>query len=103
MCFVLCDNLLDSATAMQPLFSLNTLQNTSGFGRFISKIKCTFFINATKGITLRIACLNAIYSDSVLLRGIYVCNLMHRNTRYPIYVMTYPVCDMKFPSLSASA
>ena len=103
MIFFLGDNLLDSTAAIQLCLSSNTLPKTSGLVRFISKIKCTFFINATKGITLRIACLNAIYSDSVLLRGIYVCNLMHRNTRYPIYVMTYPVCDMKFPSLSASA
>ena len=102
MCFVLCDNLLDSATAMQPLFSLNTLQNTSGFGRFISKIKYTSFINATKGITLRISCLNVVYSSSVVLKTICIYNLLHHNTGHPAYVITYPIFNMTFYALSES-
>ena len=94
--FVLDENLLYSATAVQILLSSETLQNTSGFGRWIS------FINAINSITSRIACLSAIYSASVVLKAIYVCNLLYHNTGHTAYVIKYPVHDMIFSALSAS-
>ena len=103
MCFVLSENLLDSAPSMQLLLSLKTLQKTSGFGRCISKINDTSFINAIKIITLRIAWLNAIYSANVLIKDISICNLLHDNTGHPAYIITYPVRNMTFSALSASA
>ena len=68
--FALGENLLDSATAIQIVLSLNNLQKTSGFVRFILKIKYTSFINAIKVITSRINCLNAKYSAYVVLKAI---------------------------------
>ena len=55
-----------------------------------------------KGITSYIALLNTIYSASVVLKEIYVCNVLHHNTVNPAYVITYPVHDMTFYVLSAS-
>ena len=101
--FVLGDNLLDSAITIQPLLSYNTLQNTSGFGRCILKIDDSSLINAIKGITLSIAWINAIYSDSVVLTAISVCNLLHHNTGHPACFITYPVRNIKFSTSSASS
>ena len=103
MCFVLGKNLLDSVTAVKFWLYLKTLLITSGFGRWISKINYTSFIRAIKGNTLRITCLNAIYSASIVLQLISVCNLLQHNTGHPAYVISYPVCVMIFSSLSASA
>ena len=61
--FFLGGDLLDSTTAIQLWLSSNTLQNNSGFGSCISKIKYASFIN-----TSNIKWLNAIYSSSVVLK-----------------------------------
>ena len=74
---------------MQLLLFLKTLQKTSGFGRWISKINYTSFIGTIKFVNLRIACLDAIYSASIVIISIYVCNLLHYNTVHPIYVIIY--------------
>ena len=103
MWFVLGKNLLDSVTAVKIWLYLKTLLITSGFGRWISKINYTSFIRAIKGNTLRITCLNAIYSASIVLQLISVCNLLQHNTGHPAYVITYRVCDMIFSALLASA
>ena len=55
-----------------------------------------------KSINLRIACLNVMYSASVVLKEIYICNLLHYNTVHPEYIITYLVLDMAFYALSAS-
>ena len=102
MCFVLGENLLNSATAMQLWLSLKTLLNTSGFGRWISKINNTNFISAIKCIMLHIAWINAIYSASVVLKAFSVCNLLHHNTIHPAYIITYPVRDINVSALSTS-
>ena len=80
MIFFLSDNLLDSATAMQLWLSSKTLQNNVVFRRRISKINDNSFISAIKGYLPRISWINKIYSDSVVLKYIYVCNLMHHTT-----------------------
>ena len=102
ICFVLGDNLLDSATEMQLWFYLNTLQNTSGFGICISQINDNDFINAIKGITFHIDWINTRYSASMILKVITFCNQLHHSTGHPAYVSTYPIRDMKFSVLSAS-
>ena len=94
--FVIGENLLDSATAIQLWFYSNTLQKTSGFVRCISKIKYTSFVNDIKGMTLRITCLNKMYYDYVLLKVIYICNLLHHNTVHTAYVITYTVRGITF-------
>ena len=96
MCFVLSENLLDSAPSMQLLLSLKTLQKTSGFGRCISKINDTSFINSIKSITSRIGWFKFIYSAFVVIKVIYVCNLLYHNNGNPAYVITYPVHNMTF-------
>ena len=68
ICFVLGENLWDYTTAIQILWHLNTLQNTSVFGRCTLEIKYTSFINDIRGITLRITWINAIDSTSVVLK-----------------------------------
>ena len=87
---------------MKFFLSPKTLQNNSGFGRSISKINDISFINNIKGITSRISWINEIYSASDILKVIYVCNLLHHNTRHPAYVIIYPVRNMAFYSLPAS-
>ena len=89
ICFVLGENLLDSETSIQLRFSSNTLQNTSGFGICISKIKDTSFTYDIKGITLRTSWLNMIYYTSLVLKEISVCKLMHHNNGHSAYVITY--------------
>ena len=100
--FCSCKNLVDSLTAMQIWLSSNILQKTSGFGRLISKIDDNSFISAIKCITSHIHWINAIYSTSIVLKYIYVCNLPHHNTGHPAYGITHPVRDMRFYALSAS-
>ena len=63
----------------------------------------TSFISAIKVIMLRIAWLNAIDSASVVTKIISTCILLHHNTLHTAYVITYPVRDMKFSALLASA
>ena len=102
-CFVLGNNFLESATAIKLLFYLDTLQKTYVFGICISKIKYNSFINPVKGITLCIPWINAIYSASVVIEAIYVCNLLHHNTVHTADVTTYPIHDIEFSALSESA
>ena len=103
ICFVIGHNLLYSATEIHILLSSDTLQKTPFFGRCILKIKYNFFINAIKFITSLNAYINVIYSASVVLKTIYVCNLLHHNNGNPEYVINYPVCDMTFYEWSESA
>ena len=103
ICFVLGDIFLVSATAIKPWLPSNTLQDTSVFLRCIMKIKETSLTNSIEGITSRIAWLNKIYSASMVLKAIYICNLLQNNAGHPTYIITYPVHDMKFSALSESA
>ena len=64
--------------------------------------KDTSFINSIKGMTLRIYSINAMYSASVVLKFISVCNLLHHITEQTVYVITYTICDMTFYALSES-
>ena len=84
---------------MQLWLSSKTLQNISGFRRYISKMNDTSFISAINVNMPLITCLNTIYSAFVVLKAISVCNLLHPNNGYPAYVITYPVCGMTFSSL----
>ena len=93
MCSVLVENLLYSATEMQLWLSSNTLQKTS---IWLSKIIDTFYITAVKIIMLRIDCINEIYSASIVLKVISICNLLHHNTWHPTCIITYSVYDMTF-------
>ena len=93
---------LNFVAEMQPWLSLNTLQKTSGFGRCTSKINDTSFISSVKGTMLRIACFNAIYYSSVVIKAISVCNLLHHITGNPTYIITYPIRDMAFSASLAS-
>ena len=81
--------------------SLNTLQKTYGYWICITKINYNSFINDIQGINFRITWLNAIYSASVVLKVIRVCNLLHHNTVHSTYVITYPVRHIRFSALSA--
>ena len=67
------------------------------------KTKYTSLINARNIITLLIDWLNAIYYDSVVIKVITVCNLLHHNNGHPKYVITYLVCDMTYSALSKFA
>ena len=49
-----------------------------------------------KDINLCIAWINAIDYDSVVLKEISICNLLHHNTGNTAYVMKYPVYNMTF-------
>ena len=88
---------------MQLWLSLDNLKKTYISRRWISKINDTSLISAIKGITLRIAWLNAINYAYFVLKVIYVCNLLHHNTGNSVYVITYPVQDMNFYALLTSA
>ena len=66
-------------------------------------MKYSSFINFIKGNTLRVPYLNAVYYSSILLKVMYVYNLMHHNNGHHVYVITYSVRKMKFSALSASA
>ena len=103
MCFVLGENLFDSTTEMKIWLSFKTLQKTSGFVRCISKINYISFVTSIKIIMLLIACINAIYYAYVVFKVISVYKLLYHNTGHPAYVITYPVCNMKFSALSASS
>ena len=59
-----------------------------------------YFNRVIKCIALRISCTNTIYSASILLKEIYVCNLSISNTGHPVYLITYPERDMKLSVLS---
>ena len=56
-----------------------------------------------RGITSRIAWINLIYFASFVLKVISICNLLHHNTGNNAYIITYPVRNMRFYALSASA
>ena len=60
------------------------------------KINGISFVKAIKGNISHNAWLNAIYSVSVVLKVISVCNLLHHNTVHLVYVTTYPKRDMTF-------
>ena len=92
-----------SAMAMKILLSYITLQKTSGFGIWMLKINDISFISSIKGITLCISWINEIYYASVVLKAIYIFNLLYHNTGHPAHMITYPVCGMIFSSLSASS
>ena len=53
-------------------------------------------------MTFRIDLFNVMYYDSVILKGISVCNLLHHNTVHPAEIITCPVRDVTFSALSAS-
>ena len=91
---------LDSATAMKLFLSSKTPQNTSIFGRRISKINYNYFISYIKVIISFIAWPNVIYYASVVIK---VISVLHPNTGYPAYVITHPIRNMEFPALSESA
>ena len=71
---------------------------TKDFCIWMKKIKIndTSLISAIKGITLRIAWINAKYSAYVLLKPITVCNLLHHNTGHPEDVITHTIRGMVF-------
>ena len=68
----------------------------------MSKINDIYFISTIKGITPGIAWLNAIYYASVVIKDIYICNLLHHITGHPTYVISYTKSDMEFSALSES-
>ena len=103
MCFVLGEIFLDTKTEIQLWLSSKTLQKTAGFVICIPKINNCSFTITIKGITLCITCLNAMYYDSVVIKEISVCNLLNHNTGHLAYVITYPVCNIKFSALSEFA
>ena len=47
--------------------------------------KCYLLHQRHKGITFHIAWINAIYSASVVLKVIFVCNLLQYNTGHPAH------------------
>ena len=93
MCFVLGVNFDLSATLMQLLLSSNTLQWNSGLGLWRGKTSPTSTIKLMKGITSLIAWNSAMYSDSVVLKAIYICSLLHHVRGHPAYIITKPVLD----------
>ena len=89
MCFFLGEILINPATYIQLWLYFKALRNSSGAGRSISKVNNISFIILIKGITSHIAWINAIYSAYVILKAIYVCNLLHHNTEHPSYMIIY--------------
>ena len=93
MCFILGVNFELSDTLMQLLLSSNTLQWNSGLGLWRGKNSPTSTIKFMKGITSLIAWYRAMYSDSVVLKAIYVCSLLHHVRGHPEYIIKNYVID----------
>ena len=93
ICVVLGVNFELSATLMQLLLSSNTLQWNYGLGLWRGKTSPTSTIKFMKGITSLIAWDRAMYSDSVVLKYISVCSLLHYVRGHPSFIITNPVLD----------
>ena len=59
----------------------------------------TYFNSAMNRNISHIDLLKAMYSYSVVLCEIYVCNLINHNTVYPTYMSMYHVRNMTFSAL----
>ena len=93
MCFVLGVNFELSATMMQLLLSSNNLQWNFSLVLWRGKTSPTSTIKFMRGITSLIAWDRAMYSDSVVLKDISVCSLLHHVREHPAYSITKPVLD----------
>ena len=93
ICFVLGVNFELSATLMQMLLSSNTLQWNYGLGLWRGKNLPTLTIKFVKGVTSLIAWDRAIYLDSIVLKAISVCSLLHHVRVNPVYIITKLVLD----------
>ena len=82
-----------SATLMQLRLSSQTLQKNFGSSWLTGKNERISSMRFKKGSTSRIATDNAMYSASVVLKAISVCNLLPQNIGQPAYEMTKPVRD----------
>ena len=81
------------ATVMQLSFSSQTVQRNTGSLFNSPNNPAVSFMRPKNGITARIALDRAMYSLSVVLREISVCNLLPQVIGHPAYIMTKPVCD----------
>ena len=93
MCFVQGVNFGLFATVIQlSLFSQTVQRNTGSLVNGPNNPAVSFII-PKNGITSRIALDREMYSISVVLRAIYVCNLLPQVIGNPSYIMTKPVHD----------
>ena len=72
------------------------------FDMLIFRTSFNSFISTIIRGTSRTACDNAIYSASVVLNAIFICNLLDHKIGHPAYMITYPVLDIRYSALSAS-
>ena len=87
MCFVWGVNFGLFATVMQRSLSSQTVQlNTGSLGNSPNN-PAVSFMRAKNGITYRIALDRAMYSHSVGLKEISVCNLLPQVIGHPAYIM----------------
>ena len=92
-CFVRGVNFGLFATVMQLSLSSQTVQQNTGFLVNIPNNPAVSFMIPKNGITSCIALDRAMYSLSVVLREISVCNLLPQVIGHPSYIMTKPVSD----------
>ena len=100
MCFVRGVNFGLFATVMQLSLSSQTLQRNTAYLVNSPNNPAVSFMRPRNGITSGIALDRAIYSLSVVLREIYVCNLIPQVIGHPAYIMTKPVRENTDSGLS---
>ena len=100
MCFVRGVNFGLFATVMQISLSSQTVQRNTGSLVNIPNNPTVSFTRPRNGITSRIALDRAMYSLSVVLRAISVCNLLPQVIGHPAYTMEKPARDNTDSGLS---
>ena len=88
------------ASGMQLSLYSQTVQRNTGSLVNIPNNRAVSFMRPRNEITSRIALDRAMYSLSVVLREIHVCNLLPQVIGHPAYIMTKPVRDNTDSGLS---
>ena len=100
MCFFRGLNFGLFATVMKISLSSQTVQRNTGSIFNSPNNPAVSFMRPRNGITSRIALDKAMYSISVVIREIYVCNLLPQVIGHPEYIITKPVRDNTDSGLS---
>ena len=88
------------ATVMQLTLSSQTVQRNTGYLVNSPNNPAVSFMRPKNGITSRITLDKAMYSLSVVIREIYVCNLLPQVIGHPAYIITKPIHDNTDSGLS---
>ena len=100
MCFFRGVNFVLFATVMQISLSSQIVQRNTGSQVYSPNNPAVSFMRPKNGITSRITLGRAMYSLSVVLRAISVCNLLPQVIGHPEYIMKEPVRDNTDSGLS---